>query len=566
MIKPALPKNESERLNALLEYEVLDTPNEAGFDQLTQLAAHIAGTPIALVSLVDNKRQWHKSCVGVNIIETDRNISFCGHAILQDEPMIINDARTDRRFTLNPLVTGPLGIRFYAGIPLVTPNGQKIGTLCVIDTQARWITREQVEALQNLAAQVIDQLESRHKVRQLKAAQALLEKANEEARLADSAKNQFLANMSHEIRTPMNGIIGMTGLLIDAEENIETRGRLDIIRNCSEHLLKLINDILDLSKIAAGKVELESQGFNPRKLAMELSELFNEPASSKNIQMRAEIAEDLPQHLDGDSYRLRQIINNLLNNALKFTDVGEICLSVTSTRVAGSMHRLRIGVRDTGIGIAPDKHSKIFEPFTQADLSTSRMYGGTGLGLSISRDLVERMHGKMWLESAPGEGSAFFFEVVLNEADADATVVDTKLTSEGPKDPRFKVLVAEDNSTNQKVVGAYLRKLGYEPDFVENGREALDRLSVQDYAIVFMDCQMPIMNGYRATEAILRNFPQNRVPYIVALTASATDLDRSKCIAVGMHDFVSKPFKMRDLKRVLDVVYSNFQGPQAFAL
>ncbi|MCD6059807.1 MAG: hypothetical protein K0S16_118 [Moraxellaceae bacterium] len=376
------------------------------------------------------------------------------------------------------------------------------------------------------------------------------------AEAANHAKSDFLATMSHEMRTPLNGVIGLNGLLLDTPLNKEQRELVELSRLSGEVLLHLINDVLDYSKIEAGRLELEPVDFDLRQLCRETMDLLLDRISRKGLKATREVADDVPSMLHGDSSRLRQILVNLLGNAVKFTAHGEVRLScrrlAAPAGAAPDTIWLRFEVCDTGIGMDEDTLARIFRPFVQAHASTTREYGGTGLGLAISRQLADLMGGHIGATSRPGQGSTFWLELPLAPARAVAERPPPPHAPVPATHPCGRVLVAEDNPVNQLVAVGMLKKLGCRTDVVGNGKEAVEALRRLPYDLVFMDCHMPEMDGYEASRAIrAQEDGATHVP-IIAMTASALSGDRERCLAAGMDDYLPKPVRPADLAFVVE--------------
>ncbi len=385
-----------------------------------------------------------------------------------------------------------------------------------------------------------------------------LESARDKAEAADLSKSQFLASMSHEIRTPMNGLIGMLNIMDSGQLNTEQKEQIQLALKSAKHLLSILNDILDLSKVEAGKLEIESQPFNLHELFDEQYAFWHSTAQAKGLCMKMDIDGVACAHVRGDAMRLKQIFSNLVGNAIKFTLKGEININVATEIINSSRVRVCAAVSDTGIGIPTEKQTHIFDNFAQADLSTTRRFGGTGLGLTISKRLCELMDGDIEVESEEGKGSCFRFTVLLEKDEAlDASA--TRHAS-GPVSHADinRILLVEDNEVNQLVAGKLLELQGLDCEIAQNGKEALAMLTASydsntPYTLILMDCQMPIMDGYQATAAIRQGDAgrdYQTIP-IIAMTANAMKGDKEQCLDAGMNDYISKPIDPGQLHQVL---------------
>lgn len=422
-----------------------------------------------------------------------------------------------------------------------------------------------LSGVRNAQGDVIGTIGIMHDVSSQKKAHDLLLASKRAAEAASEAKTMFLANMSHEVRTPMNTILGMVGLTLDTDLTSEQRDNLLTVKNAADILLSLLNDILDLSRVEAGKIQLEDIEIDIERTVQSVCKTMDILAHNKGLILRWVVDEAVPDMVKGDPVRLRQILVNLINNAIKFTKEGKIQVEVKVRQDWGDRVELLFSVSDDGIGIEKDKQDAIFDVFTQEDVSTTRQFGGTGLGLSICKKLLELMHGRIWVESEKNHGSTFFFTVpyvVVHKDDVPqalqeesiesqlmAQISRQKVSDHAPSQARvLHILLAEDNLVNQKMTQRILEKKGWKVSVANNGQEVLDMMNDQSFDLILMDAQMPVMDGLESTRRIRQkeHGTERRIP-IVALTARAMEGDRKKCLEAGMDSYVSKPIEREHL-------------------
>lgn len=530
MLSADLPNDETERLKTLLKYEILDTVAEKVFDDLTELASEICETPIALISLVDSKRQWFKSRVGLNAEETSRDIAFCSHAILQKSVFEVTDTHKDQRFSDNPLVLEDPSIRFYAGAPLLSPSGHAIGTLCAISDKPKELNSHQRKALEILGREVISQLELRFQLGQL-------EKANER-------KTEYLSSLSHELRTPLHAITSISQLMLNNPQvklPEDYLGYINHIDFSGKRLLNLVDTILDISKIEEGKLELVDKVINVEDYFNSIEDLIISLAKKKSLEISFSVNAGTINSIKIDDSRLSQIILSLVSNSIKFSAEHQaIFISVVV-----SANELIFAIKDHGKGISSEDLPLVFEKFQR--LSNKNKTEGSGLGLMITKSLVETMGGQIKLLSEPNKGTLAKVTLPLNPINHDSS------SDEGAFvkgfDKSISVLVVEDNDINRQVAIAIFNSIGLKIELAEDGQQAVDKATSSSYDIILMDIHLPDFDGYEASRKIIAANP-NQV--IVAFTADVFVNQGSRLIESGIVDAINKPFDMADLINVLN--------------
>lgn len=574
---------DAERISKLKKYQVLNNNEEPAFARLTELAKLFFNMPVVAITFMDEETQYLKSLHGLDgICTTSRKVAICNYTVLSDEVLVLPDLTEDSRFSQNPLVTEAPYLRFYAGAPIIMQEDGKtyrLGSLCLMDMQAHHdFTEKDADILAQFAAMAADALK--------------LQDQQRHAKHANDMKSEFLANMSHEIRTPMNGIIGMVEMLAETKLSAEQQEYVDNIKVSNEHLLAIINGILDLSKVESGKMTIDSIPMNISSLCNEVVSLFAVKARQRSLTLDYHYTEALSPYIKGDPVRIKQIMVNLVNNAIKFTREGgrvtidvkhmennpcedkygnhkSICshelqveqASHYNTDDRGSVNHqdmtLCIEVTDTGVGIKPESLEAIFDAYDQANKSTHRLYGGTGLGLSVCKSLVELMGGYIEVDSAVGIGTTFTVLLPLPPID-EAHYENWQDSNDfGMTEPSHElighILLVEDDSVNAMIAKKALNNSGHTVTHVTDGQQAIEvfALNPEQYDVILMDHHMPIMDGVQATIKLHELYDPQALPPIIALTANAMDGERKKYLDVGMQDYCTKPFKQEQLNALV---------------
>lgn len=525
-----LPTTESQRLESLRCCAVLDTPPERAFDDLTELASRLTDMPIALVSLLDETRQWFKSKVGLNVPQTPRNQAFCGYAILGEGPLVVTDARLDDRFKDNPLVTSTPGIRSYVGVPLRLKDGHALGTLCVIDVKPRHLDQDQIETLKILADQVATHLELRRTVTDL-------ERARRQAETACESKTAIAQNVSHEVRSPLAAMLGYIEALqqtpVGSPSALEF---LSVLRGSAEHMLSVVNGVLDASKQEAQNLTLNRGPCRPARKLWVVSRMFQAQARRKGLDLRVRMLTPVPRWIESDALKIRQILINLVSNAVKFTPSGSVTLQVLMRD-----GRLVFQVIDTGIGLTAEQAGRLFQPFVQADASTSRTYGGTGLGLSISAGLARVLGGELTVESRPGFGATFTLTLPLDaqtsaELDYDWHIDEHEPAPAGSTQALAgRVLIVDDSPAMRRLLRWQLETAGLNVEEAPTGKAALKTLNAMGPGsgvdLVIMDLNLEAEAG---NEVALEMREAGYEGPILLLSGQACPPDPAQIFTVSM--------------------------------
>lgn len=517
MLQPPAHPREIERLAELRALHALDGPADATLDRIADLARRIIGFPIAFVSLIDADRLWFRACSGQALGEgIPRDQAFCAWTILGAAPLVVPDMTQDARFAGHPLVSGPPFVRAYCGIPLMTAPGLSVGTLCAIAETPTEVGPDRVALLQDLAVIATDTLRQQ-------------------------ARNEAVSVMSHEIRATLHGVVGLTDMLHETTGlPSEVARNVSLLSETGRHLLQLTTDALEYSRLEAGRLALEAVAFDPAAEIASVLALLRPRAEDGRVNLRSEIGPEVPQRVLGDPGRLRQVLVNLVGNAIKFATGGDVTIALHAILEDVDLH-LVIEVSDTGVGMTPDELARLFEAFSQAQSSTARHFGGSGLGLVICRRLVELMGGSIRVESTPGHGSKFRFDVRVMPATQNDPPKTSGRTQATLDVPPLRVLLADDNAVVRIVTSEQLRRLGHSVQTVEDGAAAVDAVRSNLIDVVLLDMQMPGLNGPAAARAIRAlPGPAGRV-CILGTTADDTAKASATCLAAGMDAMLRKP-------------------------
>ena len=552
-MKSLLPADEAERLQALADYGLMDTPPEPVFDEIVALASYVFRAPIALVSLLDEKRQWFKARTGLDVSEIPREHAFCVHTILEPEGMVVSDALSDPRFASNPFVTGKPGIRFYAGTPLRTREGHALGTLCVLDTKPRFhLDPEQMQALQMLGRHLMAQIEIRYSSAFLARAlverrQAELEEQNRlvehdrELQRLNESKDRFMTMLAHELRTPLASILNAVELL----RSPEPEDAVEIIEGQVRHLSRLIEDLLDLSRFAKGKITLKKTTLDLVETVRVVTRAMQSVVAKGGQHFEMHLPEE-PLWVKADPIRLEQILGNLLTNAIKFTSQGkQIHLALERE----ALHAV-LRVRDQGIGIPPEMQQRIFDPFVQVE--ETRTNGGLGLGLPLVRQLVQLHNGSVEVQSAGmGHGSEFIVRIPLHDQANTAPVAETGNGSSPQQlHRRCRVLVVEDNPDLGRTLSRLIAHWGHEIEWVPQGSLALERALQFHPDFALIDIGLPQMDGFAVAECLC-GAPELTDIRLVAMSGYGGEEDRTRAMQSGFNEFLLKPVDPAVLRQIL---------------